>query len=104
MSKKIVFNDSEYDIPTSDDYVDKTSLQYIEGLKIHKEQIGIANTDGTVDYLKHINNNFLISTSDGTNLMNIDEGLLKVYFFNKEIVFKEDIDGINTALEAILGV
>lgn len=70
-------------------YVD--TQQTIKGLKIFSEMVGIANVNGTTDYLKHINNNFLISTSTGTNLLNIDEGLNKIYAFNKELAFKDDI-------------
>ena len=75
----------------SDNYVKKQGYQEVTGPIVFVESVGIKNEDGTIDYIKHINNNLLITTSTGTNLLNIDEGLSRVYFFNKEIAFKEDI-------------
>lgn len=50
--------------------------------------IGIRNTaDSKIDQIKHINNNFQITSSDGKSLLNIDEQLEKIYSFNKEIPF-----------------
>lgn len=78
-------------IITAGGFVFVATPQTITGNKTFMETVGIANEDGTVDYLKHINNNFLISSSEGVNLLNIDEGLKKVYVFNKELAFKDDI-------------
>ena len=78
-------------IITAGGFVFVDTPQIITGQKTFMETVGIANEDGSVDYLKHINNNFLLSTSRGTNLLNIDEGLNKIYAFNKELAFKEDI-------------
>ena len=75
----------------TDNLVDLETNQEIGGVKTFKNQVGFKNEDGTIDYIKHINNNLLITTSAGANLLNIDEGLSRVYFFNKEIAFKEDI-------------
>lgn len=75
----------------TDNLVDLETNQEIGGVKTFKNQVGFKNEDGTIDYIKHINNNLLITTSTGANLLNIDEGLSRVYFFNKEIAFKEDI-------------
>lgn len=78
-------------IITAGGFVFVDTEQNIKGIKTFSEMVGIANVDGTTDYLKHINNNFLISTSTGTNLLNIDEGLNKIYAFNKELAFKDDL-------------
>ena len=75
----------------TDNLVDLETSQEIGGVKTFKNQVGFKNEDGTIDYIKHINNNLLISTSTGENLLNIDEGLKRAYFFNKEVAFKEDI-------------
>lgn len=84
----------------SDDYVKKQGYQEVTGPIVFVESVGIKNEDGTIDYVKHINNNLLITTSAGANLLNIDEGLSKVYFFNKEIAFKEDIaEGSGTTVK-----
>ena len=53
------------------------------------EQIGISNeNEGEINYIKHINNNFLISTSDGENIINIDEQLKTFNFYNKPIALE----------------
>ena len=69
------------------------SNQTITGRKTFTESIYLANTDGIVDRIAHINNNFIIysGVSNGLALLNIDEGLGKISAFNKELAFKEDI-------------
>lgn len=85
-------DDSIYFTPEDElNYVTVDAIQEITGIKTFVQQIGIKNPNGTIDYIKHINNNLLISTSEGTNLLNIDEGLSKIYAFNKELAFKSDI-------------
>ena len=109
----IIKNDLDADIQdlqdqidgiSTDNLVDLETNQEISGVKTFKDNIGLKNADGTVDYLKHINNNFLISTSTGTNLMNIDEGLSKAYFFNKEVAYKEDVTGAGGTKVTVGGV
>lgn len=52
--------------------------------------IGIRNTsDLKIDQIKHINNNFQITSNDEKSLLNIDEQLEKIYSFNKEISFAD---------------
>lgn len=52
--------------------------------------IGIRNTsDLKIDQIKHINNNFQITSNDGKSLLNIDEQLEKIYSFNKELSFTD---------------
>lgn len=63
--------------------------------QVFTERIDIKNSDGTVDSIKHINNNFLISASSGENLLNLDEQLNKGYIFNEEIALQSKIDEIN---------
>lgn len=75
---------------------DKVSLsesQTITGPKTFTENIYLANADGTVDRISHINNNFVIysGSENGVALLNIDEGLNKIYAFNQELAFKSDI-------------
>ena len=85
-------NGTEIVVSVSDDVLDKDSIQEITGIKTFTEQIGLKNVNGDVDYIKHINNNFLISGAKGTSLLNIDEGLTKIYAFNKELAFLSDLD------------
>lgn len=68
-------------------------VQTITGPKTFTENIYLANADGTVDRISHINNNFIIysGAENGVALLNIDEGLDKIYAFNKELAFKEDL-------------
>ena len=70
-------------------------IQTITGPKTFRESIYLANTDGTTDRIAHINNNFIIysGANNGVALLNIDEGLGKISAFNKELAFKEDIQG-----------
>ena len=78
-----------------DNKVDITSTQTITGTKIFTEVIGLANTsEGTVDQIKHINNNFLITSGTGDNLLNIDEGLETVSAFNRQLAFEDEIQQI----------
>lgn len=69
------------------------TAQMITGPKTFLETIYLANQDGTVDRISHINNNFIIRSGavNGSALLNIDEGLSKIYAFNKELAFKEDL-------------
>lgn len=66
--------------------------QTITGPKTFTEHIYLANSDGTIDRISHLNNNFIIH-SGATNsvALNIDEGLEKIYAFNNELAFKSDI-------------
>ena len=89
---------------STDNLVDLETNQEIGGVKTFKNQVGFKNEDGTIDYIKHINNNLLISTSTGENLLNIDEGLKKAYFFNKEVAFKSDIAGSGGTTVKVGGV
>lgn len=70
-----------------------SDTQTITGPKTFTENIYLANADGTVDRISHINNNFIIysGANTGTALLNIDEGLQKIYAFNNELAFKSDI-------------
>lgn len=69
------------------------TIQTITGTKIFTEQIGILNgSDGDINYIKHINNNFLVSSSDGDSIINIDEQLKKFHFYNKPIALEEYVD------------
>ena len=90
-------------IITAGGFVFVDTPQTITGQKTFMETVGIANEDGTVDYLKHINNNFLLSTSTGRNLLNIDEGLNKIYAFNKELAFKDDLIDAGGGTTVIVG-
>ena len=73
-------------------YVTLDTIQTVSGIKTFTEQIGLLNAaEGKVDYIKHINNNFLIASHDGKSLLNIDEQLEKIYSFNKELANKEFI-------------
>jgi hypothetical protein len=75
--------------------VDLSSPQTITGTKVFTEVIGLANTsEGTIDQIKHINNNFLITSGTGENLLNIDEGLETISAFNRELAFKDEIGEI----------
>lgn len=73
-----------------DNTVDLDSVQTITGVKTFTEQVGIANANETIDYIKHINNNFLISTSEGTNLLNIDEQLNTVDMMGEKVMRASD--------------
>jgi hypothetical protein len=69
------------------------SVQTITGTKIFTTQIGILNgAEGEINYIKHINNNLLISSSDGDNILNIDEQLRSIKFYNKPIALEEYVD------------
>ena len=73
-----------------ENYVTLNSYQNITGTKVFTEQIGILNgNEGEINYIKHINNNFLISSSDGENIVNIDEQLKKFNFYNKPVALEE---------------
>lgn len=68
-------------------------IQNITGTKVFTEQIGILNgAEGEINYIKHINNNFLISASDGENIINIDEQLRTFNFYNKPLALQEYVD------------
>lgn len=81
-----------YITPTSN-VITLNGNQTITGRKTFTESIYLANTDGTVDRIAHINNNFVIysGATNGLALLNIDEGLGKISAFNKELAFKEDL-------------
>lgn len=75
--------------------VDLNSSQLITGTKVFTEVIGLANTsEGTVDQIKHINSNFLITSGTGQNLLNIDEGLETISAFNRELAYEDEIQQI----------
>lgn len=66
--------------------------QIITGVKVFDEVIGLRNTaEGTVDQIKHINSNFLITSGTGENLLNIDEGLETISAFNRQLAFEDEI-------------
>ena len=74
------------------DVVTLTDQQKITGIKTFAEHIYLANADGTVDRISHLNNNFIIhSGATNSSVLNIDEGLEKIYAFNNELAFKSDI-------------
>lgn len=76
-----------------DGVVNLDDMQTITGLKLFKDQIGITNSaNGDVNYIKHINNNFLISASTGENIINIDEQLKTINFYNKPLALQEYAD------------
>lgn len=78
--------------PDYSNLVDLTNQQTIEGVKLFKEQIGIVNGgNGDINFIKHINNNFLISASDGSNIINIDEQLQKINFYNKPLATEDHV-------------
>lgn len=59
--------------------------------------IGIRNTsDLKIDQIKHINNNFLITSNDGENLLNIDDQLKTISSFGKRIAYLDDIYPVNS--------
>lgn len=62
--------------------------------QVFTERIDIKNTDGTYDSIKHMNNNFLISTSNGTNLMDIDHNLDIVKFLGRQIAYWSEMNEI----------
>lgn len=69
------------------------TVQNITGTKVFTEQIGILNgVEGEINYIKHINNNFLISSSDGENIINIDEQLKTFNFYNKPLALEEYVE------------
>lgn len=74
--------------------------QIITGTKTFTNVIGLLNEDaGQVDQIKHINNNFLITSGTGKNLLNIDEGLETISAFNKQLAFEDEIKQyVNTAI------
>lgn len=75
-----------------ENYVNLDGVQTITGVKLFNEQLGIVNpANGDINLLKHINNNFLISASNGENIINIDEQLKKLYFYNKQVALKDDV-------------
>lgn len=66
--------------------------QIITGVKVFDEVIGLRNSsEGTVDQIKHINSNFLITSGTGENLLNIDEGLETISAFNRQLAFEDEI-------------
>ena len=70
--------------------VDTTTQQTIYGTKLFNTQIGIVNEENNdVNFLKHINNNFLLSASNGQNILNIDEQLKTIHFYNKPLATEE---------------
>lgn len=76
-----------------DNVVTTDTVQTITGTKIFTEQIGILNgAEGEINFIKHINNNFLISSSDGENIVNIDEQLKIFNFYNKPLALEEYVD------------
>lgn len=59
--------------------------------------IGIRNTsDSKIDQIKHMNNNFQITSNDGESLLNIDEQLKTMSSFGKRIAYVDDIYPINS--------
>lgn len=61
--------------------------------QIFDNLIGIRNTaDSKIDQIKHINNNFQITSSDGKSLLNIDEQLETISSFNKNILTSDDLE------------
>ena len=75
-----------------DNYVTTDTYQRIDGLKVFKEMVGIVNDEqGEIIYAKHINNNFLLSTSLGENIVNIDEQLRKLYFYNEPVALEQHV-------------
>ena len=86
------------DIDTSN-LVDLNSYQLIDGVKVFNEQFGVRNkSNGEINLIKHINNNFLITENNGTNILNIDEQLKAMYLYNKKIATEEYVDA--KAMEA----
>lgn len=83
------------DIPEIDTskVVTLDDVQTITGTKIFTEQIAILNgSQGDMNFIKHINNNFLISTSGGENIINIDEQLKTFNFYNKPLALEEHVE------------
>lgn len=73
--------------------VDLDSYQLIDGVKVFNEQFGIRNkSNGEINLIKHINNNFLITENNGTNILNIDEQLKSMYLYNKKIATEEYVN------------
>lgn len=88
-----------------EDYVPVKGTQILDA-KVFNDEIAILNTNNnTIDRIKHINNNFLISGSDGVSLLNIDTQLQTVSAFNKQLAFKDDVVGgsIDPATNISLG-
>ena len=60
--------------------IEKVNLQVFDNF------IGIRNTsDSKIDQIKHMNNNFQITSNDGESLLNIDEQLKTMSSFGKRI-------------------
>ena len=72
----------------------KNNINTFEQPQVFTERIDILNSDGTYDSIKHMNNNFLISASDGTSLMDIDHNLNIVKFLGKEIAYLPEVNEI----------
>lgn len=71
---------------------DLDSLKEKVNSQVFDNFIGIRNTtDSKIDQIKHINNNFQITSSDGKSLLNIDEQLEKISSFNKNILTSDDL-------------
>ena len=87
------------------DVVTLSEQQTITGPKTFTEHIYLANSDGTVDRISHLNNNFIIhSGATNSAVLNIDEGLSKIYAFNKELAFKSDVLEASGTLVKVAGV
>lgn len=87
------------------DVVTISEQQTITGPKTFTEHIYLANSDGTVDRISHLNNNFIIhSGATNSAVLNIDEGLSKIYAFNKELAFKSDVLEASGTLVKVAGV
>lgn len=78
-----------------EDVMTLSDTQLVSGIKIFTETIGLLNADGTLDRIRHINNNFLIVDQNGTALLDIDEGFRTIKSFGKELAFVEDIPNLS---------
>lgn len=84
-NKSLIIKAEIPDVDTSN-LVDLQSIQTIRGVKTFTNQLGVLNAaNGDVNYIKHINNNFLISASNGENIINIDEQLKTFNFYNQPL-------------------
>lgn len=71
---------------------DLDSLKEKVNSQVFDNFIGIRNTsDLKIDQIKHMNNNFQITSNDGESLLNIDEQLKTISSFGKKLAYLNEI-------------
>lgn len=89
-----LLNEKLGDKADKDNVMTLDGSEVVSGIKVFTETIGLLNTDGTMDRIRHINNNFLIVDQNGAALLDIDEGFQTISSFGKKLAFEEDIPEI----------